>query len=449
MRFLKLLLILPVLGYGGIKAYIWYDIKNNVDDAIVSVAPFVDITYESIFSSLLDGVVGITGVVIRPKMTSDEFTIKEMNFSAPNILDIFLLESRFKDREFPEYIGFEMKSVNIDVNSEIFVMLDDMRAQAAESQTPEDPLLIERLDALGCGDIEKFGINEFSAMGYNPLNLDIALNMAFEQDSKQVNVGMSIKDRDLYSTNFTVQTGFDPNQMKSAGLQPFEPEISRIKIEHNDAGYYKLRNKYCAEQNGGSIEQYVNANVAQLAAELGAVFPKKVVDAYRRFMTSGGRFTVSLNPAEATMLSGLEFYKTADVLDILGMEIVINGANIDLGQIDWDAGAGKTTARKNDTLDIIRGHLSNPTVARVSPPAKPGSEKQNSAKTRKYRKVQKSQLPRYIGKNIQVETSIGKRRQGQLESVDEERIHILMKFGNGEFSFPVKLDDILQARVYL
>ncbi len=102
------------------------------------------------------------------------------------------------------------------------------------------------------------------------------------------------------------------------------------------------------------------------------------------------------------MLTGLEFYKTADVLDIPGMEIVINGANIDLGQIDWDAGAGKTTARKNDTLDIIRGHPSNL-------PAKPGSEKQNSAKTRKYRKVQKSQLSRYIGKNIQVETSIGKR----------------------------------------
>ncbi len=152
-----------------------------------------------------------------------------MNFSAPNILDIFMLESRFKDGEFPEYIGFEMKSVNIDVNSEIFVMLDDMQAQAAKSQTPEDPFLIERMDALGCGDIEKFGANEFSAMGYNPLNLDIALNMAFEQDAKQVNVGMSIKDRDLYNANFTVQTGFDPNQMKSAGLQPFEPEISKNK----------------------------------------------------------------------------------------------------------------------------------------------------------------------------------------------------------------------------
>lgn len=39
-----------------------------------------------------------------------------------------------------------------------------------------------------------------------------------------------------------------------------------------------------------------------------------------------------------------------------------------------------------------------------------------------------------------------------MENVNEERIQILMKFGNGEFSFPVKLDDlddILQARVYL
>ncbi len=444
MRFLKLLLILSVLGYGGIKAYIWYDTKSNVDDAIVTVAPFVDITYDSIFSSLLDGVIGITGVVIRPKMTSDEFTIQEINFSAPNILDIFMLGSRFKDREFPEYIGFEMKNVNIDVDSEIFVILDDMQAQSIESQTLEDPLLIERMDALGCGDVKKFGINEFSAMGYNLLNLSVAVNVKFEQKSGQMNVEVRIKDSDLYSIGFTIQTRLDLNQMKSAGLQSAEPEISKLKIEYNDTGYHKLRNQYCAQQNGGSIEQYIDANIVQLAAEFGAVFPKKTMDDYRRFMTSGGRFTVSLNPAESTLLSGLEFYETADILDILGMEIVINGSNVDFSQIEWDATAGKTTTRKNDRSNVIGGRSSTPSVTRVSPPAKSGS-----AKTREYRKVRKSQLSRYVGKNIQVETSIGKRRQGQLESVDDERIRILMKFGNGEFSFPVKLEDILQAKVYL
>lgn len=442
MRFLKLLLILPILGYGGIKAYIWYDIKSNVDDAIVTVAPFVDITYDSIFSSLLDGVIGITGVVIRPKMTSDKFTIQEINFSAPNILDIFMLGSRIKDGEFPEYVGFEMKNANIDIDSEIFVMLGDMQAQSIESETSEEPLLIERMDALGCGDIKKFGINEFSAMGYNLLNLSVA--MKFEQKSGQMNVEMRIKDSDLYSAGLIVQTRLDLNQMKSAGLQPTEPEISKLEIEYNDTGYYKLRNRYCAEQNGGSIEQYVDANTAQLTAELGAVFPKKVVDDYRQFLTTGGRFTASLNPAESTLLSGLEFYETADILDILGMEVVINGSNVDFSQIEWNVSAGKTTTRKNDTANVRGGRSSNPTAARVSPPAKAGS-----AKTREYRKVRKSQLSRYIGKNIQVETSIGKRRQGQLESVDDERIRILMRFGNGEFSFPVKLEDILQAKVYL
>ncbi len=444
MRFLKLLLILPVLGYGGIKAYIWYDVKRNVDDAIIAVAPFVDITYDSIFSSLLDDVIGITGVVIRPKMTSDEFTIQEMSFSAPDIFDVFMLGSRLKDEAFLEYIGFEMKSVNIDVDSEIFVMLDDMQAQSIASQTPEDPLLIGRMDALGCGDVEKFGINEFSAMGYNPLNLDVVVNVKFEQEAGQVSVEVRIRDNDLYSLSFTIQTRLDLNQMKSAGLQPAEPEISKLAFEYNDTGYHKLRNKYCAQQNGSSIEHYIDANIVQLATELGAVFPEKTMDNYRQFMTSGGRFTVSLNPAEPTLLSGLAFYNTADIPDILGMEIVINGTNVDFSQIEWDATAGKTTARKNNTPSVRGERLSNPVITRVSPPAKP-----DSATIRKYRKVRKSQLSRYIGKNIQVETSIGKRRQGQLESVDDERIRILMKFGSGEFTFPVKLEDIIQAKVYL
>jgi len=440
MRFLKFLLILPVLGYGGLKTYIWYDIKRNVDDSIVMVAPFVDITYDSIFSSLFNGVVGISGVVIRPKMTSDEFTIEEISFSAPGIFDILMLDSRFKNGVFPEYISFEMKGVNIDIDSEVFMMMADMQVQEEESQ---NPFLIERLDALGCGDIEKFGINDFSAMGYNLLNLDISLNMALEQDTKQVKFVMHIKDSNLYSIDFTVQTGLDLNQLKSVGLQPIEPEISEMKIEYNDVGYYKLRNKYCAQQIEGSIEQYVDANIAQLAAELGAIFPKKSMDTYREFMMSGGSLTVSLNPAETTMLSGLEFYKMADILDILGMEIVINGTGIDISKFDWNTRVGKAIG-KNDASGIINEQRSNPAVTRVNP-----SVRQGSAKTKKYRKVRKSQLSRYIGKNIQVETSIGKRRQGQLESVDEERIRILMKFGNGEFSFPVKLEDILQARVYL
>jgi len=47
---------------------------------------------------------------------------------------------------------------------------------------------------------------------------------------------------------------------------------------------------------------------------------------------------------------------------------------------------------------------------------------------------------------LEVETSIGKRRQGQLESVDDERIRILMKFGSGEFTFPVKLEVLYKPK---
>lgn len=434
MRFLKLLLILFVLGYGGLKAYVWYDIRSNVNKVIVAVSPFVDITYDSIFSSLFDGVVGITGIVIRPKMTSDEFTIQEMSFSVPSIFDIYGLGSRFKDEGFPEYIGFEMKKVNVDLDSEIFLMLDDMKEQGAELQASGNPFLIERLDTLGCGNIEKFDVNDLSAMGYNPLNLDIAVNLAFKKIEEQVNVDVNVTDSDLYSVKFSLQAGFDLNQLMSASLQFVEPEISKIKIEYNDTGYYKLRNKYCADLNEGSIEQYINENIAQLATELGAVFPKNIVDIYRQFMMSGGSFIVNLNPAEAIILSGLEFYKTADVLDILGMEIVINGVNVDADDIEWNTESEKTAIEKSNR--------SNPATTR-NPPKKSGF-----VKAGKYQKVKKSRLSRYIGKNIQVDTTTGKRRQGQLESVDEERIRILMKIGNGEFSFPVKLEEIVQARVY-
>lgn len=441
MRLLKILLLIPILGYGGVKAYIWYKVKDAADTAVSQMAPFADVEYDSVFSSL-DGAVGIEGLVIRPRMTNDEFTVQELGFSAGSLIELWKLADRLKEKKLPEHLGLEMKKIKVDLNSELFSMLGQMQGQAQQGNLQSKPFLFERMDAVGCGNVEGFGIEELTAMGYSYMEVDVAVGVGFQEEQQRMNLSMHMKDRDLYSVDISSSFHFDMAEVLAAGGRAYEPAIAAMTVEYKDTGYHALRNEFCAKKRGDSVEQYIDANIAGLSSEIGAAFPKKVIESYRQFMTNGGVFRLSLNPAEETKLSGMEFYEAADVMNLLGVEIAINGVVVDRSKLNWD---GRNGGAK----------LSNKTqnVAEVQPPKKaevrPDAVAESVATNAQFRAVRKSELARHIGKHVQVETAGGKQRQGLLESVDKERIRILMKLGGGEFSFPVKLADIEQARIYM
>jgi ribosome maturation factor RimP len=253
---------------------------------------------------------------------------------------------------------------------------------------------------------------------------------------------MHIKDRDLYSVDINSSFRFDMAEIIAAGGGGYEPAISSMSVEYKDTGYYEMRNKYCAAQRGGSVEQYIDANITGLSSEVGVRFPKKIVESYRQFMTNGGVFRVSLNPAEETKLSGMEFYESKDVLDMLGVEIAINNVVVDRSKLDWGKLNEGTTISKK-TQKLLKRQP--PMNAEVRPAPRVESKGNNA----QFRTVPKSELARHIGKYVQVGTVGGKQRQGVLESVDAERVRILVKLGGGEFSFPVKLVDIKLAQVYM
>jgi len=328
MRYIKILLILPILIYGGLKGYIWYEVKTSMDDVIATAAPFADISYDSVISSL-EGTVGVGGVVIRPKMVSDAFTIQELTISAPNILDIIFIGRNAKNKEFPEYAVLEIKKVGIDLNSKIFAMVGNMQAQASMQQPQSAPMLIERIDSLGCGDVVQFGRKEFIDMGYDRIELDLTMKMDYQKAARKMKLDIRFKDRNFYDVSMALQLPFDPDQLKSGATATAEQSFSKLNVNYTDNGYHTLRNRFCARKNGGTIDQYVDANVSLLTAQLGAVLPEETAKSYRNFLINGGTVNLSMNPTEPAKLNGLSLYKNSDVMDILGMDITINGDTID------------------------------------------------------------------------------------------------------------------------
>lgn len=445
-RVLFYVLIFPLLAYGGLKAYVWYTVKSNVDDVIAKMAPFVEVTYDGIFSSL-DGVVGIEGVLIKPVMTNDQFSLQEMSLSSESIFDFIDVGNRFNNRDFPKQLGWKVQKLELDLDSKIFRLMSDFQQQVESTQPAGDGFLFERLDALGCGTIGSFGLDEFIDMDYSQLELDLAMEMKYFEISRQMQISLHMKDRDLYRADFDVRFALDIDKIKAGAMETNELAVTAMNVVYTDTGYHKLRNAFCAELNGGTEAAYIDANIAQLGTELGGALPEKVVTEYRHFMADGGTVEVNLSPAEATALSGMEFYETADAMRILGVSMSVNNVSVDADQIQWKAGADKAKRQPASPASASVPAMST----KISPPPTRATAVQNadqSSSEPSSKSIKVSQLSRYVGEMVQIDTSQGKRRIGRLESADQERVRIMMALGGGEFSFPVKLSEITAAKVF-
>jgi predicted transcriptional regulator len=108
--------------------------------------------------------------------------------------------------------------------------------------------------------------------------------------------------------------------------------------------------------------------------------------------------------------------------------------------MEWSTASAKPT----------QSHQASPTTlaksAQLAPPVRTNTAAKDSQQPTS-RTVKVSQLSRYVGKLIQLDTNKGKRRVGRLESIDDERVRLLMKMTGGEFSFPIKIEEISSARV--
>jgi hypothetical protein len=435
------ILLAPFLAYGGLKAYLWYGIKSSVDDMVTSMSPFVEVSYGGIFSTL-DGEVGIEDIVIQPVMTNDTFTVQSMSLRSESIFDFVNPEERFRNGKFPKQVGWEIQKLKLDLDSKIFHLLSDFqaRAQAQNTQAKNQNFLFERLDALGCGDLETFTLADFIDMGYRHLELDVAMDISYLDISRQMQIALRLRDRDLYTADADMKFAFDIEKIKAGVKPPAEPAITALTVNYTDKGYYKLRNAFCARQVGGEEASYIDANVTRLSTELGGVLPQDVMTEYRKFMAEGGTLSVSLSPAEATQLSNMAFYETSDAMRMLGLTVAVNDVSFNAEQMEWSTAATTPTQSAQATTQLANR-------AKVSPPAVQTKTTKQAAQQPESRKVKVSQLSRYMGKLVQLDTNKGKRRVGRLESIDDERVRILIKMTGGEFSFPVKIEEISSARV--
>lgn len=426
-RLVVILAILAALVYGALWGYSWYKIKSVMDSAVKEGAPYAEIKYASIFiSPKLDGTVGVDGIVIKPKLTSDEFRIQSVRFSLPGI---FYLITTNKD-EFPESMRLSVTGIGIDLNSPLFAAMDEI--QKAQGSRRESPLM--SYDTLGCGSVEKIGVDELIRMGYQTMEIDIDMEYRYAKIQNLLNISSMVRMKDIHGVDLKAEMRIPPSELIKGNFTNIV--IDSVSIDVIDAGYAALRNRFCAAQLQSTEEVFLNRNMEILSRKLGTTFPAETIEAYKKVM-QGGRMHIEFAPTPGTELTMLGHYAAKDVIDMLGLKVTLDSHDVNFNKFEWGKRySAALTEGDNDESASSATAASSP----IAPPAHvPAS----------YHVTAPAKLGRYVGYKVHLRTRAGLDRDGIITSAEGGTITLRQtaSAGKGFISFPIATGDIVSAEV--
>ena len=437
------LLLITGAVYGGLKGYIYYKFKNAVDDVVAISAPFARIDYGGLGSSF-DGTLTVEDIAIAPWGFDDEVQMQAVEIQGPGLGFLLSGEKQFKRGEMPEKMRFAMKGVRLDVDGELLGALRD-------AQSSDSALMMGIQDSSACGMGQIFGPWNMRELGYDSLVVDVSVDFNFNKAINELRMEMDYSARGIESTSV---------QMTLSGMTPLaairtrvQPQLDDFTMKYSmEPSYASKAIEYCAEANKKTVDEFIQWMVSKdnkyYAHTLGIVPGPGIRGALERFLKNPGEIHISAQPSTTLEPSGLRFYKPADIIDLLGLQVFVNNEPVqDLSFQMADTRSKRKRKPKSlesaKTTTRASGDVRRPTVAsaRAKTSSKQGTES--------YRRVNTRALKNHVGNRVRLYTTGGMRRDGwPTEIRNGQAVVVPNKYGGG-VSIHVPLSRINKAEVFV
>lgn len=422
--------------------YIWYKIKIEADKAIKEAAPFAEIKYGSIHLSPLGDEVGLKNIVVALKMTQDEFHIEHAYMTGP-YPGYFLTQAKNLTSDTPpNKLGVEIRHLEIDLNSELMAMLEEIDQQTPQTNTIDVEALLFDMDALGCGNKTSFALEDYRKMGIDVLNLDITGDITYDEVSNKMQIRNNTNANGLYSLDSKFEITMGPNGKFTPDM--FDQGLPKSMLEYQDIGYHTLRNEYCTDLNNSNLTSYIDRNFTLVSQEIGLELTDETTAAYKNFKRDGGKMTINMNPSTNLSFSDLKYYKPVDIINMLGINVGINGTTLDFKSSNAKATPHKEPKKTQKPKKPFDPHTLHRSLDREQ-----ANSDTNTSNKPSYKTIKVCDAHRHINKQIEVTTYEGKVRSGILEKVNNNRLYLIMKLSAGGITYPVEIDNIDKLRVKL
>ena len=412
--------LLAVLALGLlIKVSLWLSVRAVMNDAIVQMAPVMDISYGRITSSF-DGRVGLERVEIRIPALQDSVRVASAELKFHGLGELLRFKERLAEGKFPEQLAIRLKGLALDVHGPLMVQLYDQPAERS---------VLTAMSEVACGKVSSIGTRELLDMGYRTFETDAEFSYQFQPGAQRLSFKLVSATRDVAE----MRVGMTLANMseKPGDLIVNPPRLAVVTLEVDDNQYQRKVQDYCAGKLGQVRERYLQTaieKVDQVLRSQRIVLEPSVLAAYAGYLKDSQSLRLELNPTEGMEWDGLEFFAAKDVLAMLRPVLSINQKQVEPLSFTWLA---SKAARQDVDAPV------EPRVAVTQAPAQdPHIEY-----------VAVNELANYAGKRVQLITFDGQGYSGLLRKVDNGKVYLMLLGSGGSADMSLRLDKVHQARI--
>lgn len=420
-------LVAALLIAGGVGGHLWYGTKQQADQIVMMAKPFAEISYGGIELSP-GGSTGAKQIRIMPHFVNDVITIGAIRLNAPNILALLDVRRQLSQGKVPSALSLSFQDLELSLHGGI---LGPPPSQV-QHVSPFDSL-----DALGCGPITRFSGTEWQEMGLERFigNLEVGYRLDTARNLLELRIDSHTRNWATLNLDLGLAMATSPRTVMD--LAGFTPRLATLNFVLRDDGFNALRNNYCAVKAGKTIPDYIADHVRLVAERLranGINLGPGLLEAYRRYLTDGGRLTIIANPPAPIDPSELRFYASKDVVKLLGLTLQVNETAVTDLSLDWD------------TAKVARA-LGSETSSKPEVAEKPAVSRQPTIIRQAYHPTPVGELDRHVGRSARLRTATGAQYVGRLDAIGENIVKITIRRSGGTVTLSLRAGDITSAEV--
>lgn len=481
-----LLIVLLALLAGGAYGLYWYQVKSFVDQAVEQALPQARVEYGSIYAHPL-GEVGVDHVVITLTRDGTRIPIRSIRVRSQDPLFFFDPQGRIESGDWPPLLNFALQGVEMSLSSPLLKVLESQDAQMARTL----PGGIS-LNALACGEHTNLGLDALRAMGYRQMMMDTSVQLQVMSAEGRLRLDTDFDVADMGDGYASIEISVSGNDLAPAQLLAANPRLRRLEINYQDAGYNARRNRYCAEQAGTDVEQYLTEHETLANAWLlaqGVALPAPLQEIYHGLNLPQGQFGLVIDPPGglgAEVMASLN--APAALIERLNLSVQLNGKTVALDDIRWSDMLGEprpevlaralsgdeadesevseemasesesalqSAAPQSQAPDLTA--LVESVAAESAPELESALEhdllrgmptRRVMAEEKRYRPIPLTQVNELAGMPVRVRTDLGNLLEGRVVEVGQRTLKLEQRIDRGLMVYPLTFEQIRTIEVY-
>lgn len=308
-------ILLAGAAYGATKWHMHNKVSDSVDIAVLMMAPFVEITYEGV-SSTLTGELTIDGVRARVTGFSDEILIDRIGIDTPNFLSLLSLtdlasNSQVSGDDIPDYFGVIAEGVHMPVNADYVHEVYDLKLAALGVEDSSEA-------AVEC--VGKYGFSPTALTGLGYSEQVVSMSVIVRQEDSRFVLDIDSSADQMWDIDMEMTLVGDLVTELSKGAA-YRPRMSDLRIEYADRSLKERVRRYCAAR-GLTDEETIAAQMDAfnfMGEANGIVFDEYMIGPYREFLGGKTSLVITAKPSDAVTLSQIKLYKPSDVPALLDL----------------------------------------------------------------------------------------------------------------------------------